>query len=296
MNNSKFLLIVFCLFLLGACKASNQEGDKSVGGEKAAQKSSAGLSIKGSDTMVHLTSTWAEAFMKSNPGNDVSVTGGGSGTGIAALINATTDICAASREINDKELSLAAAKNIKPQGIAVALDGIAIIINKENPVSSLSQTELKKIFTGEVTNWKQVGGPDQQILVLSRESSSGTYVFFQEHVLNKADYTERAKMLPGTSALVQSISTDRWAIGYVGLGFVQSGGKAIKAVAVRKDDKAPAVEPTVETVKSGLYPIARKLYFYIGEKPSPLAQQFVDFCLSDKGQVIVQETGYVTVK
>lgn len=296
MNKKSVLVIFLCFLLFGACKASNQQADKNAGGEKAAQKSGAGISIKGSDTMVHLTSTWAEVYMKSNPGNDVSVTGGGSGTGIAALINATTDICAASREINDKELSLAAAKNIKPQGIAVALDGIAVIINKENPVSALSQIELKKIFTGEVTNWKQVGGPDQQILVLSRESSSGTYVFFQEHVLNKADYTERAKMLPGTSALVQSIATDKWAIGYVGLGFVQSGGKDIKAVPIRKDDKTPAVEPTPETVKSGLYPIARKLYLYIGEKPSPLVQQFVDFCLSAKGQAIVQETGYVTVK
>ncbi|OGR02173.1 MAG: hypothetical protein A2511_13865 [Deltaproteobacteria bacterium RIFOXYD12_FULL_50_9] len=289
-------MISLCIFLFGGCKASNQEGDKNAGGEKAAQKTHKGLSIKGSDTMVHLTSSWAEEFMKINIGSEVSVTGGGSGTGIAALINATTDICAASREINDKELSLAAAKNLKPQGVAVALDGIAIIINQANPVSFLSQEELKKIFTGEFTNWKQLGGPDQAILVLSRESSSGTYVFFQEHVLSKADYTERAKLLPGTSAVVQSIATDKWAIGYVGLGFAQKAGKDIKTVAVRKDDKSSAVEPSVETVKAGLYPIARKLYFYIGEKLSAQTQQFVDFCLSDKGQAIVQETGYVTIK
>lgn len=296
MKTKALLLISLCLFLFGGCKGSNQEGTKEGGGEKAAQKTGNTLTIKGSDTMVHLTSSWAENFMKNNAGLNVSVTGGGTGTGIAALINATTDICAASREINEKELSLAAAKNFKPQGIAVALDGIAIVINKENPISSLSLAELKKIFTGEFTNWKQAGGPDQAILVLSRESSSGTYVFFQEHVLSKADYTERAKLLPGTSAVVQSIASDKWAIGYVGLGFAQKAGKEIKTVTVRKDDKAPAIEPTVETVKAGLYPIARKLYLYIGEKPSALAQQFVDFCLSDKGQAIVQETGYVTIK
>ena len=150
------------------------------------------ITIKGSDTMVYLISNWAEAFMQRNPGMEVSVTGGGSGTGIAALLNGTTDICAASRTIKKKELDLAAQKNIQPNEIAVAKDGIAIVVHPDNPVNELTLGQLSRIFTGQSVRWSDFGGPDEPIIVLSRESSSGTYVFFQEMVLKKQDYMQNA--------------------------------------------------------------------------------------------------------
>ena len=181
------------------------------------------LSIKGSDTMVHLVSSWAEEFMKSNAETDISVTGGGSGTGIAALINGTTDICAASRGMKEKEQKQAEANKVSPVEIPVARDGIVLIVHPENQVNSLTIDQLRLIYTGKISNWKEVGGPDKPILLLSRESSSGTFVFFQEHVLNKEDFSNSARLLPGTSALVQAVAADRGAIAYVGLGFAAEG-------------------------------------------------------------------------
>lgn len=280
------LCLTFSLFIFIGCDTA-PEGETSSGKEIARY-----ITIKGSDTMVHLTSIWAEEFMNSHPGAEVSVTGGGSGTGIAAIINGTTDICAASRPMMEKEKQLAEGKGVQPQEFVVGRDGIAIIIHPENSVSTLTMQQLKQIFTGEVTNWKNVGGNDQPILVFSRESSSGTYVFFQEHVMDKSDYVQAARLLPGTSALVQGVSADKGGIGYVGLGFAEHG-KGIKAVLVAPDDKSEAVTPSEETVRKGLYPIARPLYLYTKGVPTGLAKDFIDFSLSDKGQQIVEETGYV---
>ena len=253
------------------------------------------ITIKGSDTMVHLVSNWAEAFMKQYPDAEVSVTGGGSGTGIAALLNGTTDICAASREIKEKEKKLAWQKNINPKEIAVARDGIAIVVNPNNPVSELSMEQLAKMFTGIYERWDQVGGPNEGIIVLSRESSSGTYVFFQEHVLKKQDYTQRAKLMPATSAIIQSVSSDTWAIGYVGLGYALAAKGKVKIVAVKADDNSTAVSPSEQTVKSGQYSIARSLYLYINGEATGTVKSFVEFCLSDRGQKITVETGYVGI-
>ncbi len=252
------------------------------------------LTIKGSDTMVHLLSTWAESFMDSTPA-EVSVTGGGSGTGIAALLNGTTDICAASREIKDKELQLANDKGITPIEIAVALDGIVVVVNPANPVNDLTVEQIGKIFSGAITSWDQVGGPAQPILLLSRESSSGTYVFFQETVLNKADYSPKARLMPGTSAVVQAVTADKWSIGYVGLGYSMEAAGEIKTLAVRPAPEKDLVSPSIESIKNGSYPIARALYFYTNGEPQGLVKAFIDFCLSPAGQKIVQETGYVQV-
>jgi phosphate transport system substrate-binding protein len=254
------------------------------------------ITVKGSDTMVHLVSNWAEAFMQQNPDLEVSVTGGGSGTGVAALLNRTTDICAASRQIKNKELTLAIQKNIHPNEIAVAKDGIAVVVNPANPVSELTLEQLGRIFMGKARRWSYVGGPNEEILVLSRESSSGTYIFFQEMVLKKQDYMQDAKLLPATSTIMQSVSTDRWAIGYVGLGYALAAGDKVKIVAVKADNESPAVIPSDETVKSGEYPIARPLYFYINGEPKGTVKDFVDFCLSAAGQAIVTDTGYVAVR
>ncbi len=254
------------------------------------------ITVKGSDTMVHLVSNWAENFMQKNPDIEVSVTGGGSGTGIAALLNGTTDICAASRKIKNKELMLAIEKNIHPNEIVVAKDGIAVVVNPQNPINDLTLEQLANIFTGKSTRWSDVGGPNEDIMVLSRESSSGTYVFFQEMVLKKQDYMADAMLMPATSTIIQSVSTDRWAIGYVGLGYALAAKDKVKILAVKADENLPATVPSEQTVKSGQYIIARPLYLYLNGQPKGTLKEFIDFCLSDEGQAIVQKTGYVTVK
>ncbi|MDG4476078.1 phosphate ABC transporter substrate-binding protein [Thiovibrio frasassiensis] len=253
------------------------------------------LSIKGSDTMVHLVSSWTEEFMKSHPDVDISVTGGGSGTGIAALINGTTDICAASRDMKEKERKQAEGNKVSPVELSVARDGIALIVHPENPVTSLTIDQLRLIYTGKVTNWKEVGGSDTPILLLSRESSSGTFVFFQEHVLNKEDFSPSARLLPGTSALVQAVAADRGAIAYVGLGFAAEAQGKAKTLGVQASDQPSPVIPSEETVRSGAYAVSRPLFFYTNGTPNETAKQFIDFCLSPAGQKIVRETGYVPV-
>ena len=253
------------------------------------------LTIKGSDTMVHLASNWAETYMNTHAEANLSVTGGGSGTGIAALINGTTDICIASRKIKDKEVKLAQKNGAQPQEHVVARDGIAVVVNPDNPVSELTVDQIGRIYRGSYTNWKEVGGPDAPIVILSRESSSGTYVFFQERVLSKQDYSVEAMLMPSTSAIIQTVSQDKWSIGYVGLGYAFGAKDKVKMLAIlNQNDSAPVI-PSVEAVKSGAYPIARPLYFYTKGKPAGLAKQFIDFCLSDSGQKIVLETGYVPV-
>ena len=254
------------------------------------------ITIKGSDTMVYLVSSWAETFMKQNPDMEVSVTGGGSGTGIAALLNGTTDICAASRKIKNKELQLALQKNIHPHEIAVAKDGIAVVVHPDNPVKELTLEQLSKIFTDKSFRWNDVGGPDEEILVLSRESSSVTYLFFQEMVLKKQDYMQDAKLMPATSAIIQSVSTDKLAIGYVGLGYALAAKDKVKIIAVKADDNSPAVMPSDQTVKTGQYPIARPLFLYLNGEPQGTVKTFMDFCLSATGQKVVTDTGYVAVR
>jgi phosphate transport system substrate-binding protein len=254
------------------------------------------ITIKGSDTMVHLVSMWAEKFMNDNKGTKVSVTGGGSGTGIAALLNGTTDICAASRSIKEKEIKLAEKRNIKPVEHVMARDGIAVVVNPANPVSELTIEQIGKIYTGAITNWKQVGGPDETVLVLSRESSSGTYVFFQEHVLKKQDYTPKARLMPATSAIIQSVSQDKWSIGYVGLGYAVHAADKVKSLKVKEKADSPAVAPSSETVVNGSYSIARPLHLYTKGEPQGEIKRFMDFALNKEGQKIVKETGYVPIK
>jgi len=280
------LTIVIALMLTTGCSRR----EDSAGSEQRF------ITIKGSDTMVHLASSWAETFMKQNPDIEVSVTGGGSGTGIAALLNGTTDICAASRKIKNKELQLALQKNIHPHEIAVAKDGIAVVVHPDNPVKELTLEQLSKIFTDKSVRWSDMGGADDEILVLSRESSSGTYVFFQEMVLKKQDYMQDAKLMPATSAITQSVSTDKLAIGYVGLGYALAAKDKVKIIAVKADDNSPAVMPSDQTVKTGQYPIARPLFLYLNGEPQGTVKTFMDFCLSADGQKVVTETGYVSVR
>ena len=282
---SAVTLVIFMMLISGCSKRE--------GGTGSEQRF---ITIKGSDTMVHLASSWAETFMQQNPDIEVSVTGGGSGTGIAALLNGTTDICAASRKIKNKELELALEKNIHPHEIVVAKDGIAVVVNPDNPVKELTLQQLSKIFTDKSLRWNDLGGPDEPIIVLSRESSSGTYVFFQEMVLKKQDYMQDAKLIPATSAIIQSVSTDKSAIGYVGLGYALAAKDKVKIISVKADDNSPAVIPSDQTVKSGQYAIARPLFMYLNGEPQGTVKKFIDFCLSPAGQTVVKDTGYVAIQ
>lgn len=265
-------------------------------GEVASPAVSNSVTIKGSDTMVHLVTAWSDAYMKAHPDAKISVTGGGSGTGVAALINGTTDICASSRDLNEEEKKSAEGKSLNLTDLAVARDALSIVVHPSNPINELTTEQIASIYTGAVTNWKDVGGPDESIVVASRESSSGTFMFFQEHVLQKKDYAASALLLPATSAIVQTVADSSGAIGYVGLGYVQEATGKVKVIAVKSAADAPAVTPTVETVLNGQYSIARPLFLIVSKEPAGAVKGFLDFCLSEEGQKIVVDTGYVKVK
>jgi phosphate transport system substrate-binding protein len=247
------------------------------------------ITIKGSDTLVRLGQRWAEEYMKLNEGSVIQVSGGGSGTGIAALLNGTTDICEASRDMKEKEYKLADKAGIKPFRISVALDGIAVYLNEENPVHQFTLAQLKGIYTGIITNWKEVGGPDAKIILYGRENNSGTYAFFKEHVLEKEDYAEETQTLPGTAAVVNAVAKDKNGIGYGGIAWA----KGVKYANVAKDDKSPAIEPTIENVSNGTYPISRDLYWFFNGKPTGELKKLANWALSPAGQKIAEDMGYV---
>ncbi|MCK4574297.1 MAG: phosphate ABC transporter substrate-binding protein [candidate division Zixibacteria bacterium] len=247
------------------------------------------ITIKGSDTLVRLGQRWAEEYMKQNPGAVIQVSGGGSGTGIAALLNGTTDVCEASRDMKAKEKKLAQSKGITPYRISVALDGIAVFLHNENPVQSFSLTQLKGIYTGAITNWKEVGGNDARIILYGRENNSGTYAFFKKRVLNKEDYADQTQTLPGTAAVVNAIAHDKNGIGYGGIAWASG----VKFARVQETDDSPAIEPSVVTVSSGSYPISRDLYWFFNGKPTGELKKLVNWALSPDGQKIAEEIGYV---
>ena len=251
------------------------------------------VTIKGSDTMVILGQRWAEEYMKKNPNTILQVTGGGSGTGIAALISGTTDICQSSRSIKPAEKEkLRDRYNTTGVEIPVARDGLSVYLHSSNPINELTMDQLKKIFTGKITNWKEVGGPDARIIVYSRENSSGTYVFFKEHVLGGMDFTARAQTMPGTGVVVNAVAKEKFGIGYGGAAYA----KGIKIPKVKKDPGSPGVAPTLETVKAGTYALSRPLFFYLRNAPSGAIKAFKDWVLSAEGQAIVSKVGYYPVK
>ncbi|WNG35226.1 phosphate ABC transporter substrate-binding protein [Archangium violaceum] len=251
------------------------------------------VTVKGSDTMVILGQRWAEQYMKQNPGAKIQVTGGGSGTGIASLINGTTDIAMSSRPIKDTEKKQAQQRHPNgPVEFTMARDGITFYVHETNPVEALSIAQLKSIYLGDTTNWKDVGGKDAPIIVYSRENSSGTYAFVKDEVLGGEDFTVRALTLPGTAAVVHSISQEKNGIGYGGAAFA----KGIKELRVSRDAQSEAIAPTEQNIQNGTYPLSRGLYFYLPREPSGVAKAFIDYALSPEGQRIVIETGYFPVK
>jgi phosphate transport system substrate-binding protein len=256
------------------------------------------IQVKGSDTMVNLGQAWAEKYMDKNPGDFVAVTGGGSGTGFSSLISATCDIAMASRSIKDKEISLAKQKGINPYEIKVALDGLAVVVNPKNPVSKLTIDQLAQIFTGKITNWKELSGEDKKIVILSREVNSGTHVYFKEHVLRKGDpdgkeeFAPTALLLSSSQAIADEVAGNTAAVGYYGMGYISAKQKPVM---VAKDEKSEYETPSIENVVNGKYPISRPLFLYTNGEPKGLVKKFVDFTLSKEGQDIVLATDFVPI-
>lgn len=250
------------------------------------------ITIKGSDTMVILVQRWTEVYPdKTNV--EFQVTGGGSGTGIAALINGTTDICSSSRPIKKDEVAQLEKKyGYKGLEIRVAMDGLAIYVHKSNSVKQLTMAQVKDIFTGKVTNWKDVGGANKPILLYSRENNSGTYEFFKEHVLNKQDFAASAQHMAGTAALINAISKDPNGIGFGGSAYA----KNVKALPIAKDAESKAIAANVGSIHSGEYPISRFLYFYLSRKPDGNVKKFIDWVISASGQKVVSEVGYYPIR
>ena len=251
------------------------------------------ITVKGSDTMVILAQRWAETYMAKHPGSVIQVTGGGSGTGISALINGSTDICNSSRPMKSSERS-ALQTRYATLGVEIktAKDGLSLYVNDDSPIKELDFAQIKGIYTGKIKNWKEVGGPDAKIIVYGRENSSGTYAYFQEKVLDGADFSSSVQGMPGTAAVVNAVSKDKFGIGYGGMAYA----KGIRLVAVKKDAGSKAVVPSEESVKDGSYPISRYLYMYTTTRPQGAIKEYVDWILSPEGQAIVAKVGYFPVK
>jgi phosphate transport system substrate-binding protein len=255
------------------------------------------LQIKGSDTIVNANQKLSEEFMKDNPGMFVAVTGGGSGVGIASLMSKSCDIAATSREMTAQEIEMAKKRGVNPKEITVAFDGVAVIVNKSNPIENLTIADLNRIFTGNATNWKEFGWKDLPIMPLSREVSSGTYAYFKEEVIHlgkkdsTVEFSPKTLMLSASQAIVEEVVNTEGAIGYLGMGYVSD---RIHAVHIGRDKNF--YSPDVAAVMNKTYPLSRALYFYCDGEPQGFTKLFVDFALSPRGQKQFVETGFVPLE
>jgi phosphate transport system substrate-binding protein len=279
------------LGLLVGCRVSSPAAPGSSGSFQAIEN-------KGSDTLVNLALAWAEAYTTLRPDVRISVTGGGSGTGIAAMINGTVDIANASRAMKAVEVDAAQANGISPIEFVVARDAIAVVVNPSNPVDQLTIEQISDIYTNEITNWSQVGGSDLPIVLLSRESNSGTYVYFLENVIRKGDkesdllFSPDTLLMPSSEGISTEVRQNPNAIGYDGLGYVTHDQKVI---AVARDAAGPHVLPSAATVNDGSYPISRPLYMYTAGEPEGEIKTYVDWILGD-GQALVSVLGFVPLE
>jgi phosphate transport system substrate-binding protein len=258
------------------------------------------LDIKGSDTLVQMVADMAETYMENNPGTDVMVTGGGSGTGIAALINGEVDIAISSRSITTKEIDIARKKGIEPWEFIIARDGLAVIINPDNQLRNLTLDQIGAIYRGDIINWNQIGGEDQEITLYGRQSTSGTYEFFLEHVVNwqqtrKNDYSPKMRNMEGNKAIADAVTADTSGIGYVGIGYVTD---KINVINIARGTSSEYISPLEENnIENDLYPITRPLYQYTSGKPDKdsLLYAFLRFEQSEAGQNIVRRTGFYPI-
>jgi phosphate transport system substrate-binding protein len=258
--------------------------------------------IIGSNTVEPLSVVWAEEFMKAHPDVSIAVSGPGSGVGIAALIDGTTDVAQASRQIKPAEIEQAQANGVEPYEIQVATDALSVVVNPANPVSELTIAQLSAIYTNQITNWSEVGGNDAPIVAISRDTNSGTHVFFKEHVVQMAglptadttlEYGPKVLFLPSTKEGVDEVAKNPNAIFYPGLGYVTD---EVKPLAIKKTADTPGVLPSVATALDGSYPIARPLLYYTNGQPTGVIKDFIDYCLSAQGQAKVTEVGYVPLQ
>ncbi len=293
MRNLAIVFIVSCIFILSACgggKDANQPENITV--------PTMYIENKGSDTIVNLALAWAEQYMLLNPEIRISVTGGGSGTGIAALINGTVDIANASREIKTEEVQAALENGIEPVEYVIARDAIAVIVNPENPIDQLTLQQISGVYSGEIDNWSELGGEDRPIVRLSRETNSGTHVYFLETVLRLGDSESRTLfstdtlLLPSSEGIIAEVRDNPNAIGYDGLGYVTA---EVKVLAVASNPSSKYVYPSAETVNANVYPIARDLYMYTGAKLDDALLAYLEWILSPEAQEIVTKLGFVPV-
>lgn len=264
-----------------------------LGAGAAPARAGRGVNVKGSDTMVILVQKWAEVYMGTHPGQIIEVTGGGSGTGIASLINGTTQVCMSSRPMKpDEQKKLRDRYQTTGTEIPVARDGISLYVNASNPLKDLTLAQIRDIYTGKITNWKELGGKEAIIVLYGRENSSGTYVFFKEHVLEGVDFAPGVQTLPGTSAVADAVGKDPNGIGYGGYAY----GGSVKHLDVAADAGSPAVAPNEANVRDGSYPLARSLFWYTRANPSAETKALIDWVLSDAGQAVVKDVGYFPLR
>jgi phosphate transport system substrate-binding protein len=284
------VLSLILLFTLSACvqPVDNTASEEAVEGRA--------IQNKGSDTLVNLALAWAEAYQSVQPDVSIAVTGGGSGTGIAALINGTVDIANASRAMKEEEIAQAQANGFDPVEIRVAIDALAVIVHPDNPVDRLTIQQLSDIYTGRIVNWKDVGGSDAPIVLLSRETNSGTHVYFLEQVVRQGDkenediFAPQTLLMPSSVGITSEIRRNPNAIGYDGLGYVTEHEKVL---AIAKDENSPYVLPTTETGADGSYPLARFLFMYTAGEPEGSIAEYIDWIKGPEGQAIVAELGFV---
>ncbi|MCX8029363.1 MAG: PstS family phosphate ABC transporter substrate-binding protein [Brevinematales bacterium] len=248
------------------------------------------ITVKGSDTMVILGQRWAEVYMKKNKDVVIQVTGGGSGTGIAALINRTTDLANSSRPIKDKEKQQIESAGGKLVEVPVAIDAIAVYVNSANPIKELDMATVKNIFTGKIKNWSELGWENKTIKLYSRENNSGTYVYFKEHVLGNEDFDPLAQQMPGTASVLNAVKRDKYGIGYGGIGYL----KGAKALSISPKSGEKAYEPSMDNALKGLYPISRYLYIYLTDEQlnRPEVKAYISWILSKEGQDLVEKVGF----
>ena len=292
MRKYSIFIPLFLMLVLAGCRTDGSlpplESDDSV--------SQRALQNKGSDTLVNLALAWAEAYRDIDPGLSIAVTGGGSGTGIAALINGTVDIANASRQMKDDEIDAARENGVDPVEHVVAIDALAVIVHLDNPVSQLTIDQLADIFSGRVSNWQAVGGHDAPIVILSRETNSGTHVYFLEEVVRKGDeenadiFAPQTLLMPSSFGIISELRRNPNAIGYDGLGYVTEHEKVI---AVARDEQSPYILPSAETGANGSYPISRGLYMYTAGQPTGVIADYINWIQGQAGQTIVADLGFV---
>lgn len=282
------------LFALVGCTTANSDTNDGDG-------LSGVFDITGSNTVTPLSTIWAEEFMTTHPGVNIAISGPGSGAGIAALIDGNTDVCQSSRLIKAAEIEQAEANGVNPYEIVVAMDGLAVVVNPANPISELTIAQLSDIYSGKVTNWKDLGGNDAEIVALARDTSSGTHVFFKEFMVQmrglpsedtSLEYGSRVQLLPSTSAGVTETVQNANAIFYPGLGYVT---EEVKVLGIKRSTSDAAVKPSAEAVSDGSYPVARPLLYYTNGEPTGLIKSYIDYCLSAEGQALVPDSGYVPI-